>query len=78
MRQIILAGVLLATLVSRAAPGLAQAPIPSPPTGLTGSLQDDYAVALDWANTQGATSYQVSYRHFHLAEWATLPPPGSR
>ena len=76
MRQIILAGVLLATLVSRAAPGLAQAPIPSPPTGLTGSLQDDYAVALDWANTQGATSYQVSYRHFHLAEWATLPATG--
>ena len=76
MRQIILAGVLMATLVSRAAPGLAQAPIPSPPTGLTGSLQDDYAVALDWANTQGATSYQVSYRHFHLAEWATLPATG--
>ena len=49
---------------------------PSSPTGLTGFLQDDYSVVLDWDNTAAATSYQLSYRHFHLSEWVDLPVAG--
>ena len=54
----------------------AQSVVPSAPTGLSGTLRDDDSVALDWADTSGATSYQLSYRHFHVSAWVDLPVIG--
>lgn len=46
---------------------------PSAPIALTGALQNDESVDLDWDDSTGADSYQVSYRHAHESEWTTLP-----
>ena len=47
------------------------------PAGLTGALQDDESVDLDWDDSTGADSYQVSYRHAHVSEWTILPSGGA-
>ncbi len=49
---------------------------PDTPTNLTGVLQDNYAVALDWDDSTAATSYQLSYRQSHVTTWVDLPTTG--
>ena len=46
---------------------------PDTPAGLTGALQDDESVQLDWDDAPNAASYQVSYRHAHDSVWTELP-----
>ena len=46
---------------------------PDTPAGLTGALQDDESVQLDWYDAPNAASYQVSYRHAHDSVWTELP-----
>ena len=68
--------VFLTFLAGEVATVSAQGTAPSAPTGLSGTLRDDHSVALDWAETSGATSYQLSYRHFHVSDWVDLPATG--
>ena len=68
--------VFLMFLAGEVATVSAQAARPSAPTGLSGTLHDDHSVALDWADTSGATSYQLGYRHFHVSAWVDLPVTG--
>ena len=68
--------VFLMFLAGEVATVSAQAARPSAPTGLSGTLHDDHSVALDWADTSGATSYQLAYRHFHVSAWVDLPVTG--
>ena len=46
---------------------------PDTPAGLTGALQDDESVELDWYDAPNAASYQFSYRHAHDSVWTELP-----
>ena len=68
--------VFLMFLAGEVATVSAQSVVPSAPTGLSGTLRDGDSVALDWADTSGATSYQLSYRHFHVSAWVDLPVTG--
>ena len=68
--------VFLMFLAGEVATVSSQSVVPSAPTGLSGTLRDGDSVALDWADTSGATSYQLSYRHFHVSAWVDLPVTG--
>ena len=77
----LVAGIALFALVAGAAysaPSISgQTTVPDTPAGLTGMLQADESVELDWEDSSNAASYQVAYRHAHASVWVDLPAAGA-